>query len=205
MEKINPTKECIIYESLNLFSQKGYNGVSMRDIAAAVGIKGASIYNHFKGKEEIFTAIFSEMTNRYETISNSLAVPQGDINEITHTYMEITEANLQLMAQGLFSFFMVDEFASKFRKMLIGEQYKNKLARDTLNNYFFDMPIKYQTELFDNMIKQGAFGAFDPHIMAMHFYSPIYFLLMQNDIINDPEQSLQLIQRHVHQFSKIYH
>ena len=54
MEKLNSTKERIIFESLNLFSQKGYDGVSMRDIAAAVGIKGASIYNHFKGKEEIF-------------------------------------------------------------------------------------------------------------------------------------------------------
>lgn len=205
MEKINSTKDRIIFESLNLFSQKGYDGVSMRDIAVAVGIKGASIYNHFKGKEEIFHAIFFEMTKRYDTITDSLAVPQGEINEIAHTYMQITEADLQLMAQGLFSFFIKDDFACKFRKMLIGEQYKNKLARDTLKNYFFDAPLKYQTELFDNMIKRGAFGAFDPQMMALHFYSPIFFLLMENDITNDSEQLIQIIQRHVYQFSKIYH
>lgn len=205
MEKISPTKERIIFESLNLFSQKGYDGVSMRDIAAAVGIKGASIYNHFKGKEEILHAIFFKMTKRYDTIADSLAVPQGEINEIAHAYMQITEADLQLIAQGLFSFFIKDDFTCKFRKMLIGEQYKNKLARDTLKNYFFDIPLKYQTELFDNMIKQGAFGAFDPQIMALHFYSPIFFLLMENDITNDSEQSIEMIQRHVYQFSKIYH
>ncbi len=105
MEKMNPTKERIIFESLNLFSQKGYEGVSMRDIAAAVGIKGASIYNHFKGKEEILQAIYAEMTKRYDTIAAALAVPQGEMNEIAHTYMQVTEASLQSMAQGMFSFF----------------------------------------------------------------------------------------------------
>jgi len=204
MVKINPTKERIIFESLNLFSQKGYDGVSMRDIAAAVGIKGASIYNHFKGKEEILQAIFSEMTKRYDTIADSLAVPQGEINEIAQTYMQITEAGLQSMAQGLFSFFIKDDFACKFRKLLIAEQYKNTLARDTLKNYFFDAPLTYQTELFDSMIKGGAFGAYDPRVMALHFYSPIFFLLMKNDITDDFEQEVQLIQKHVNQFSKIY-
>ena len=53
------TKKRIIIESLRLFASKGYDGVSMREIAAAVGIKGASIYNHFKGKEDIFLAIFT--------------------------------------------------------------------------------------------------------------------------------------------------
>ena len=105
MEKMNPTKERIIFESLNLFSQKGYEGVSMRDIAAAVGIKGASIYNHFKGKEEILQAIYAEMTKRYDTIAAALAVPKGEMNEIAHTYMQVTEASLQSMAQGMFSFF----------------------------------------------------------------------------------------------------
>lgn len=50
MEKEMTTKEKIVYQSLGLFSQKGYDGVSMRENAAAVGIKGASLYNHFSGK-----------------------------------------------------------------------------------------------------------------------------------------------------------
>lgn len=204
MGKSLTTKERIIFESLNLFSQKGYDGVSIRDIAAAVGVKGASIYNHFAGKEEILNAIFFEMTKRYDSISDSLAVPRGEINEIADTYMQITEADLQLMAQGLFSFFIKDDFACKFRKMLIVEQHKNKLARDTLKNYFFDGPLKYQTEIFENMIKLGVFGSFDPQVMALHFYSPIFFLLMENDITNDSEQAIQMIQRHVYQFSRVY-
>ena len=50
------TKERIIYESLRLFSEKGYDGVSMREIAAAVEIKAASLYAHFDGNNRPFIA-----------------------------------------------------------------------------------------------------------------------------------------------------
>lgn len=39
-----------------LFAERGYNSVGMDEIAAAVGIAGPSIYNHFAGKAEILTA-----------------------------------------------------------------------------------------------------------------------------------------------------
>ncbi len=40
------TKENIEFQALNMFSERGYKGVSVRDIAAAVGIKESSIYKH---------------------------------------------------------------------------------------------------------------------------------------------------------------
>ena len=36
-----------------IFSQKGFNGVSVREIAREVGIRESSIYNHYKNKEAI--------------------------------------------------------------------------------------------------------------------------------------------------------
>ena len=42
------TKEKITETALDLFSQRGYDGVSVRDIARAVGIRESSIYNHFQ-------------------------------------------------------------------------------------------------------------------------------------------------------------
>ncbi|MFZ2538232.1 MAG: TetR/AcrR family transcriptional regulator, partial [Oscillospiraceae bacterium] len=102
VDKVISTKGKIIFKSLNLFSQQGYEGVSMRDIAAAVGIKGASIYNHFKGKEDIFNAIIKEMSKRYENTSQTIDVPNGDMSEVTKTYMEISHESLQQIASGLF-------------------------------------------------------------------------------------------------------
>ncbi|NLA64430.1 MAG: TetR/AcrR family transcriptional regulator [Leucobacter sp.] len=39
--------------ALALFASHGYDGTSIRDISAAVGIRGASMYHYFSSKEEI--------------------------------------------------------------------------------------------------------------------------------------------------------
>ncbi len=53
------TKEQILDAAIDLFSQKGYDAVSIRDIARAVGIRESSIYNHYKGKEDILDTIMN--------------------------------------------------------------------------------------------------------------------------------------------------
>jgi AcrR family transcriptional regulator len=53
------TKEKIMDEAIKLFSERGYDSVSMRDIAANVGIKAASIYNHFSSKKDILKEIYT--------------------------------------------------------------------------------------------------------------------------------------------------
>lgn len=47
--------------ALDLFGQKGYEETSLSDIAAVVGIKKPSIYNHFSSKEEIFTEVIEDL------------------------------------------------------------------------------------------------------------------------------------------------
>jgi AcrR family transcriptional regulator len=60
MTSEDSTKKQILDSSYQLFVERGYRGSSMRDIAKHAGIKAASIYNHFKNKEEIFEAVFIE-------------------------------------------------------------------------------------------------------------------------------------------------
>ncbi|KRE82461.1 TetR family transcriptional regulator [Paenibacillus sp. Soil766] len=43
------------------FAKNGYEGASLADIATDVGIKKQSIYTHFKGKDELFLALFDEV------------------------------------------------------------------------------------------------------------------------------------------------
>ena len=63
------TKERITEEALTLFSEKGYKGTSVKDIADAVGIKDASLYKHFKSKEEIFNAIVALISDHIGGLS----------------------------------------------------------------------------------------------------------------------------------------
>ena len=60
------TKDKIRHEALKLFSTQGYDAVSVRDIARAVGVKESSLYNHFKNKQDIFDDILREYAQRTE-------------------------------------------------------------------------------------------------------------------------------------------
>lgn len=51
------TDQRILEAATALFSEKGYHGTSMREVAAAVGIKAGSLYNHFPGKEDLLFRI----------------------------------------------------------------------------------------------------------------------------------------------------
>lgn len=52
----------IVAAAARLFADQGYYSVGMRDIAHAVGIRGASLYNHFSSKEDVLYAITLKMT-----------------------------------------------------------------------------------------------------------------------------------------------
>jgi AcrR family transcriptional regulator len=51
------TKDLILEAAVDLFSEKGFKGASVRDIARRVGIKESSLYNHFRGKAAILDSI----------------------------------------------------------------------------------------------------------------------------------------------------
>lgn len=68
------TKQRILEKSLELFSAKGYDAVSVGEIAKAVGIKAPSLYNHFPSKQAIFDAIVESTAAHYEKDTGSPAL-----------------------------------------------------------------------------------------------------------------------------------
>ena len=48
----------IVRAAITLFSERGIDGTSMRDIAQAAGVREAAIYRHFVSKEELAREIF---------------------------------------------------------------------------------------------------------------------------------------------------
>lgn len=197
------TKDLILQTALRLFAERGYNGVSMRELAKEVGIKAASIYNYFSSKEELFNHLLAEMQNRYEQIVKKLNIPMGKSKETALQYAALSEEGLQELAVSLFLYFAKDEFAVSFRKMLIGEKYRNLAAGDLFKDMFIKEPLKYQTELFQKLIEQGKLLDVDPKIMALQFYAPLFLLLESYDETQE-EEIIQSIKKHVSQFSRMY-
>jgi AcrR family transcriptional regulator len=53
-------RERILQEARRLFLERGFLDVSMREIAEAAGLRKATVYHHFRDKEELFIAITLE-------------------------------------------------------------------------------------------------------------------------------------------------
>jgi len=54
------TKDSIIKEAEKIFSEKGYSGTSIRDIAEASDISTSVLYYYFRDKKEIYTQILEQ-------------------------------------------------------------------------------------------------------------------------------------------------
>jgi AcrR family transcriptional regulator len=53
------TRQAILDAALDLFADKGYFGTSLRDVAAAVGVRESALYNYFAGKDALFEALLT--------------------------------------------------------------------------------------------------------------------------------------------------
>lgn len=95
-------KEEIINTAARLFKEKGYSAVTMRDIAKAMGIKAASLYNHINSKQEILSNIIitlaEEFTKGMEIIKNSNNNSTNKLKNIVDLHVKIAANNTFGMA-----------------------------------------------------------------------------------------------------------
>ena len=194
------TKKRILDEALTLFSEKGYGNVYVAQIAEAVGIKAPSLYKHYKSKQDIFNAILDEMKKSYEKQASMLNISGEDAVSDAEVYSDIGEDELVRMATGLFLYFLHDEYAQKFRKMLTIEQFRDSELARLLTKEYADDPLSYQSAMFSMLCEKGVLRKYDPDVMALHFYAPIYFLLTVCD--REPQretESTEILKRHIRQ------
>lgn len=61
---VDKTRERILVAATPLFAQSGFHGVSMRDVAAALGVTPAALYYHYSDKEHLYLALVEHVFNR---------------------------------------------------------------------------------------------------------------------------------------------
>ncbi len=199
------TKRKIMSEALKLFARKGYGAVSVAQIAEAVGIKAPSLYKHYKSKQDIFDAILEEMSFRYERQATSMQLNGVKPDKDMELFAGIDEERLIEMGKGLFSYFLHDEYTGLFRKMLTVEQFHNKELGALFVKQYVDEPLSYQGMLFGLLIQAGVFIPENPNVMALHFFAPMYLLLVLCDCRPEREsETMEMLEQHIRQFSRLY-
>ena len=197
------TKEKILKEALTLFAEKGYSAVYVSDIADAVGIKAPSLYKHYKSKQEIFDSCVEVFSKRMEQVRTDLRLPDTANAEVN--YQTANMDMITSIAVNLFMFYLQDNVASKFRKMLMIERYHNPELNTLFENLFIDGAVKHEEKIFSDLIKSKIIKKENPHIIALRFYTPIFYLLqkydMNPDMVEKAKQELTLM---VQEFCNTY-
>jgi AcrR family transcriptional regulator len=67
-------KKQILHTAAQLFKERGYSAVTMRDLAAAMDMKAASLYNHISGKQEILATLILEVANEFTAGMDAIEV-----------------------------------------------------------------------------------------------------------------------------------
>ena len=197
------TKEKILNEALNLFAEKGYDAVYVGDIADAVGIKAPSLYKHYKSKQDIFDSCVEVFSKRMEQVRTDLRLPDTANSEVN--YQTANMDMITSIAVNLFMFYLQDDVASKFRKMLMIERYHNPQLNELFEELFINGAVEHEEKIFSDLIKAKIIKNENPHIIALRFYTPIFYLLQKYDVhpdlIEKAKQELSLI---VQEFCKTY-
>ena len=89
------TKERILEEALKLFSQSGYMGTSMNDIAAELGVTKAALYKHYKSKQEILESIVERMNQMDAERAKKYEMPEGNMAEVIAGYKAVSYTHLR--------------------------------------------------------------------------------------------------------------
>lgn len=198
------TKEDILLAALRLFADKGYDGVSVRDIAEEVGIRQSSLYKHYESKQDIFDQILVRMEEQYQQMTAEVRAPQGEMQAVAKAYESITTEELKEVARGMFFYWTESDYASRFRKMLMVEQYKSEEKGRLYHEYLTDGPLRYMTELFELLIEKECFIQENAKFLALEFYAPIFVLMAEYDRGMERTEIIDQLNQHIEHFANHY-
>ena len=190
------TKERILQEALTLFSEKGYDGTGIDLIAERVGIKGPSIYKHFKSKEDILNSLIDIAEDRHSEFFGS----EGNIGSIPGSAEELIQMTMERV-----TFTIQDPMIQKIRKLLVQEQFRSQRLADITSRHQLSGVIGMYEKIFINMMEAGTMKKDDPEMLATEFTAPAVLMIARSD--REPaceKEMLERIEKHVRHFCDVY-
>ncbi|WP_424354216.1 TetR/AcrR family transcriptional regulator [Methanobacterium sp. MBAC-LM] len=172
------TKEKIFDVSLDLFSQKGFDAVSVREIAREVGIRESSIYNHYKNKEAILDAIIDYFMSEL-TLSNP---PEEEMEKL----METPELFFEVGARAFIGRMSAPK-TEKIWRIISIELYHNEKIREFFKKELLEVPILAWEGIFTKMMEKNVIKRVDPKILAYEYFSFAIYLYFEYFVLDYEE------------------
>ena len=190
------TKERILLAALEMFSQNGYAGTNIRELAASLDMGKSSIYRHFESKEEIWNTLLDRMIAYYaERFGSADHLPP--VPNSLEGLVEMTMRMVQFTVQ--------DEKIIMTRKVLSIEQFRDDRARALASKHFLTGLTEMFAPVFAGMMEKGLLKRDDPALLAFAYTAPISALIHLCDREPDKmEEALRQIEAFSRHFIKTY-
>lgn len=167
-QRPSPAKTRVIDAAAALFRERGYQAVSMRDVAQALDMKQASLYYHVpQGKEQLFV----------EVTARRLATHQAGLQTAIATADPHLQAQLHAIAHWVFSQPPLHLYTMAGSDMpQLSDENAAYLMRLTHQALFAPL-----AELFATAVANGTIRQIDPNQMAGCFLSLLEGIIFANE------------------------
>lgn len=157
------TKELIFEAAIDIFAQKGFDATSVREIAEAVGIKKASLYSHYKSKDEILEKIIEYPLSRIMVIADvGVETEELIITRGLEGFMDLSGET--------FTSWMEDPYMEKIFRITHIELYHNQQVK----KFYLDLwaaGYSFWESSFSIMMKHNLIKPSNPKILSRIFIS----------------------------------
>lgn len=192
-------KEEIILATLDLAAKKGLGSVSMQQIADAVGITKASLYNHFASKEELVESM-------YETLRNQ-SKQQDGVRPMDYDALFEGRSMKEILLTSVRTYrsMCLDENMKKFYSIIISERAINRSAAEIMVSETKTMLHATKTLFYALQAKRiNDFG--DPDAAAFSFAMGVHSIIdYELDMISAGEEiHKDMLAEYVDEFCRIY-
>lgn len=191
------TRDKILTAAINLFSQRGFTGVSVRDLTREVGIKESSLYNHFRNKDELLDTIFTLFQDHYRRLMPPLEALDALLPATT------PEAFL-IRGLDLYKEHMASPDMGGIWRILHTELYRDPRARDIWLHVIIRDTLQWLEAVFTRQIALGQIKPLPPRLLAAEYQYPLFALLTEYNLLTfagqDTADIEQRLTEHVHFF-----
>jgi len=153
------TKEHILMQSTILFAKKGFASVSMRELAEVIGIKPASLYNHFESKETLWEAVLTHASDLYLLYFRHL----NDSLEGARSFKEVVDV-MFLEPEKFSNLFTCYAFC-----LVQSEQFRDERSGGIFCGTFLEYSINFIKGWFDKCVERDQAAPFDTKTVATFF------------------------------------
>ena len=149
------TKERIMDVALHMFSERGYEAVSIRDICGEVGIKESTLYYHFKNKMDILDSLIAKFKDHISGLLSHIdEIPKNPSGKTKKKNAGSTD----IIDSYMMDSYLFDPFCNLMIRLMMIEQFHNEEVRALYEKTMFTDPYEIYLRVFKMLAAQGAFS-----------------------------------------------